>query len=65
MGLVIIKSTCYSSRMRGAGVSTQQFSSLQENKISVQAKYAIYDMITNIRRTVNIKRNYQSGYALN
>ena len=33
MGLLIIKGTCYSSLMRGAGVSTQQFSSLQENKI--------------------------------
>ena len=28
MGLLIIKSTCYSSCMRGAGVSTPQFSSL-------------------------------------
>ena len=33
LSLLIIKSTCYSSLMRGAGVSTQQFSSLQENKI--------------------------------
>ena len=41
MGLLIIKSTCYSSRMRGAGVSTQQFSSLQGSKISVETKYAI------------------------
>ena len=43
MGLLIIKSTCYcnSSRMRGAGVSAQQFSSLQGNTISVQTKYAI------------------------
>ena len=41
MGLLIIKSTCYSSWMRGAGVSTQQFSTLQENKISVQTNYAI------------------------
>ena len=43
MGLLIIKSTCFcnSSRMRGTGVSAQQFSSLQGNKISVQTKYAI------------------------
>ena len=41
MGLLIIKSTCYSSRMRGARVSTQQFSSLQGSKISVETKYAI------------------------
>ena len=41
MGLLIIKINCYSSCMRGAGVSTQQFSSLQGNKILFQAKYAI------------------------
>ena len=41
MGLLIIKITCYSSCMRGAGVSTQQFSSLQGNKILFQTKYAI------------------------
>ena len=52
--------------MRGAGVSPQQFSSLQGNKISAQTKYAnVYNMIANIRRTVNNKRDYQSGYALN
>ena len=41
MGLLIIKINCYSSCMRGAGVSTQQFSSLQGNKILFQAKHAI------------------------
>ena len=41
MGLLIIKINCYSSCMRGAGVSTQQFSSLQGNKILSQTKYAI------------------------
>ena len=41
MGLLINKSTCYSSPIRGAGVSMQQFSSLHGNKISVQLKYAI------------------------
>ena len=41
MGLLIIKSTCYSSCMRGAGVSTQQFSSLQKKKVPVQTKCAI------------------------
>ena len=53
--------------MRGAGVSTQQFSSLQGNRISAQTKYAnVYNnMIANIRRTVNNKRDYQSGYTLN
>ena len=68
MGLLIIKSTCYcnTTRMRGAGVSTQQFSSLQGNRISAQTKYAnVYNMIANIRRTVNNKRDYQSGYTLN
>ena len=40
MGLLINKSTCYSSPIRGAGVSTQQFSSLHGNKISVQLKYS-------------------------
>ena len=41
MGLLIIKINCYSSCMRGARVSTQQFSFLQGNKILFQAKYAI------------------------
>ena len=42
MGLLITKINCYSSCMRGAGVSTQQFSSLQGNKILFQTKYALW-----------------------
>ena len=63
MGL-LIKHLLQFSLAPGAGVSTQHLSFLQGKTFSAQTKM-IYNMVANIKRTVNNKRNYKSGYALN